>query len=180
MSLYSDYDLEKWARGGGVRPFDPDLLNPASIDLRLGSTIRTAKWWWSIPAMRPIAHKRKWEKWGDPQPMGHFTLWPGQFVLCDTLETLTIPNNAGGFLFLKSTPGRWGYEHSHSGDFDPGFHGTGTLEAYNFAPWPLELRPEMRFCQLVLIKLTRKPRYLYGKRGHYQGQSGPTPGWRAP
>lgn len=157
-----DYQLMDWARSGGVSPFDLDLINAASIDLRLGHTYRMAspKGWTSSFEI----------------PKEGLTLGSGAFVLLHTLEFTVIPNNMVALIWLKSTTGRRGLEHLHAGYGDPGFSGQWTLEIINHWPWPQTIFAEDRLVQLQLIK-TNVPHKTYANRGHYQGQVGATPPW---
>ena len=40
MSALVDYEIARWAQGGAVTPFDPALVNPASLNLRVGTTAK--------------------------------------------------------------------------------------------------------------------------------------------
>jgi dCTP deaminase len=144
-----------------VRPFEPANVNPASIDLRLGTSYRLAGR----------------ETWGDEQHMdaAGIVLQPGQFVLCSTLETVHIPPHACAALFSKSSTGRMGLEHLHAGWIDPGFRGQLTLELHNVAPWPVALVPGKRYLQMVVYDLVAPAVRDYSETGRYQNQTGATP-----
>lgn len=157
-----DYELDAWARNGGVSPFDEDLINAASIDLRIGHTYR-------------VPTQKGWSKSFRITENG-LTLEPNEFVLLHTHEVTTIPNNMVALIWLKSTTGRRGLEHLHAGYGDPGFKGQWTLEIINHWPWPQTIYAEERLIQLQLIK-ANTPKRTYGKRGHYQDQVGATPPW---
>jgi dCTP deaminase len=160
--IWGDRKIIDLASGGGVCPYQDELVNPASIDLRLGSHYRT-----------PLR-----DKWSDPKPVpkGGLRLANGGFILMHTLEYISMPDNAVGMLCLKSTTGRRGLEHLHAGYIDPGFCGQITLEITCHWPAGQILRAGDRFCQLVLAD-TSKVDNEYGIVGHYQGQMGPTPQW---
>ena len=40
MSSLIDRQITSWAQHGGLEPFDPALVNPASINLRVGPTAK--------------------------------------------------------------------------------------------------------------------------------------------
>jgi dCTP deaminase len=101
------------------------------------------------------------------------TLNPGELFLLDTVEIITMPENAVGWLALKSSMGRLGLEHLHAGFFDPGFTGTATLEMENRAPWPITLKRNQRIIQLALADVMA-PERSYRVTGRYNGQSVPT------
>lgn len=156
-------------------------IGPASIDLRLGPAIRVARWWWKNPLTRRLAWyacpQRRNDQafyWTPPRNFKTFTLWPGEFVLCHSLETTTIPDDAIALLFSKSSTGRKGLEHLHAGYGDPGFSGQWTWELHNVAHWPIELVAGAWLMQVAIIGMTDKPERLYAETGRYQGQTGPT------
>ncbi len=159
MTALPDFMIDKWAESGGVSPFDPALINPASIDLRWSGQWR-------------VAWRQGWsETIKDLKPL---TIAQHEFYLLDTLETVTIPTTLCGLLMLKSSLGRQGLEHCHAGFFDPGFSGTATLEVTNLAPWPLVIEKGQPIVQLVLFKMADVPKRDYRVTGRYGGQAGPT------
>lgn len=158
--FWSDRRIHQWAMGGGVRPLDGALINPASIDLRLG----------------PLYRVPQEDGWSEPReiPETGLELVDGDFVLMHTLEYVTMPDSAVGLLCLKSSTGRKGLEHLHAGYIDPGFRGEITLEVVCHWPYGRVVHVGERFCQLVLACVGAVDN-LYGAVGHYQGQVGPTP-----
>jgi deoxycytidine triphosphate deaminase len=153
----NDRKLREWASAGGVTPFDPDCINPASIDLRWSGRYKAA----GVGG------------WGSIQTEDRFIMLPGTLFLLDTIETVTIPEYVVGWLALKSSMGRKGLEHLHAGFFDPGFSGTATLEMENRAPWPIELVRGQRIIQLALADC-EIPLRTYQVTGRYNGQAEPT------
>ncbi len=135
--IYPDSMLTEWATGGGLRPFNPDLVNPGSVDLCWSGSFRRAR----KPAGDAIASAKGWK--GDYGDNVQFTdllvLMPGELYLLDTAEYIVIPDDTCGDVKLKSSLGRVGLEHLHAGWCDPGFSGTLTLEVTNMAPWPIEI-----------------------------------------
>jgi len=174
MSIWNDAALHAAALAGMVDPFDPALVNPASIDLRLGAQYRLPHPAWPANAWMNTSD---WPRWGDQQEMEPegIDLAPGQFILCCTLETVRIPPNACAQLFSKSSTGRIGLEHLHAGWIDPGFCGQLTLEFHNVAPWPIRLKPGQRLMQMVVESLTAPAVRDYSQTGRYQNQTGATP-----
>lgn len=179
MSLLSDRDIEKAMAAGqiGIAPFDRALLQPASIDVRLGDEFRV--------------FPRDWrDRHGviDPRveeptalvtvPAGvPFVLGPGQFVLGSTVETLSLDDSIAARYEGKSSIGRLGLlSHCTAAFVDPSFSGSITLELHNLMQRPLRLWPGMKIGQLCFFDLTSRARVPYGRAGnHYQGQRGPTP-----
>jgi deoxycytidine triphosphate deaminase len=159
----------------------PENVNPDSLDLCLGNQIRLPMWYWRNSITRGIAHliekarpgsTQMWEK--DTRVFDTYTLWPGQFVLCHSKETMQVPDDAVAMLFSKSSTGRTGLEHLHAGLGDSGFKGEWTWEFTNTAPWPITLVAGKRLMQVIFISMAKEPGMVYSKTGRYQGQSGPT------
>lgn len=157
-SIWPDWKIEQWAAAGGLEPYSTLCLNPASVDLR-----------WSGQA-KLATHSG----WHQLRQQRYLVLQPRQLVLLDTIEYVRMPTSAAGMLMLKSSMGRAGLEHLHAGYFDPGFHGTATLEVVNMAPWPVELELGQRIVQLVLLGMAGHPDHSYADTGRYNGQRGPT------
>lgn len=160
--IWSDNKIRAWLDGGGVTPAEPANINPASLDLRLGTHYRT-----------PTP-----DGWSEAQPIPEsgLVLKPGAFVLLSTLEYTCIPSEAVAFLYLKSSTGRKGLEHLHAGYGDPGFCGQWTLELINHWPYPRTVKTGERLFQVVLADC-HPVGVDYAVTGHYQGQTGPTVQW---
>ena len=150
--ILPDFKLKEWAFQGGVTPFDEECINPASIDLRVSTTLVT-------PLSGPV------EKIGDT-----IRIMPGSPFLFCTIEYLIMPNDCAGVVYLKSSLARQGLDHALAGFVDPGFCGQLTLELH--AHCPIVLTHGQRVIQLVLNRLESKPEIVYN--GKYQGQTGPT------
>lgn len=174
--IYNDELIERWASNGGVTPFDATLVNPASIDLRLGDHVcRLADYDGAIRYGSAIMGRM----WGYPDEFKRLTVYPGMAVLMASLETIAIPDNACAALYSKSTLGRCLIEHAHAGWIDPGFIGTVTFEFFHVGENPIVFEPGDRVVQLVLSALIAPARKPYSQAGRYQGQVLPTApkGW---
>lgn len=184
--ILNDRDLSFWGATGGVKPFDARLINPASMDLRLGNLIREPNPVWktfsAADLRRMIADEtiRSIPYWGDPIEFAEYWLMPQgkgtSFVLCHSLEFVNLPANMAAFLFSKSSSGRRGIEHLHAGFGDPAWHDAQwTWELHNVAEWPIPLVAGQPLMQQVLVRLTEPPLRTYAETGRYNGQAGPTP-----
>ena len=174
--IWNDVIIRMWAQNGGVTPFDDALVNPASIDLRLGNQIRVPQLKWTIGTDLPIGRNTPANVlWTEAEEFDRFVLKPGRFVLCHSLEYTTLPETASAQLISKSSTGRIGLEHLHSGWGDPGFNGQWTWEFHNSAPWPIELVAGEPYMQLVIMSMAAKPDRSYRVTGRYNGQTGATP-----
>ncbi|GAA1993420.1 dCTP deaminase [Amycolatopsis minnesotensis] len=178
--LLSDRDLRAQLDAGslGVEPFDPAMLQPSSIDVRLDRFFRVfdnTKYTHIDPKLQQDELTSMVEKEGEDP----FVLHPGEFVLGSTYELVTLPDDLAGRLEGKSSLGRLGLlTHSTAGFIDPGFSGHITLELSNVANLPITLWPGMKIGQLCLFRLTSAAEFPYGSSqagSRYQGQRGPTP-----
>jgi len=161
MGILADYEIVTLARRGLVTPYDPALVNPASLDVRLGENLLIELP--DTPALVPysIAGNTK-EK--------PFMLQPHEFVLAETLESFKVPNVVAGQLALKSSRAREGIEHLMAGYVDPGYCGRLTLELQNArCMHPVALWPGMRIGQIVFHKMSLLPNKDYSVTGRYQG-----------
>nr|WP_042184692.1 dCTP deaminase [Kibdelosporangium sp. MJ126-NF4]CEL15850.1 Deoxycytidine triphosphate deaminase [Kibdelosporangium sp. MJ126-NF4]CTQ93775.1 Deoxycytidine triphosphate deaminase (EC 3.5.4.13) [Kibdelosporangium sp. MJ126-NF4] len=178
--LLSDRDLTKELESGrlGLAPYDPAMLQPSSIDVRLDRFFRVfdnTKYTHIDPAQQQDELTSLVEQEGEDP----FVLHPGEFVLGSTYESVTLPDDLAGRLEGKSSLGRLGLlTHSTAGFIDPGFSGHITLELSNVANLPITLWPGMKIGQLCLLRLSSAAEFPYGSQkagSRYQGQRGPTP-----
>jgi dCTP deaminase len=153
--ILPDHQIKDWALGGGLSPFTPEHVNPASVDL-------TVAWHYAV-------------QHGDNGWLGqtadHILVIPGKAILATTIEYIKMPKWAAGVIYLKSSMARMGLDHSLAGFVDPGFEGELTMELH--AHRPLVLHAGQRVVQLVLYRMSAMPDRAYN--GRYQGQRGPTP-----
>lgn len=178
--LLSDGDIRAEIKAGrvGLAPYDEEMVQPSSVDVRLDRWFRVFenhKYAQIDPRLEQPDLTRLIEPEGD-EP---FVLHPGEFVLGSTYETVTLPVDIAGRLEGKSSLGRLGLlTHSTAGFIDPGFSGHVTLELSNVATLPILLYPGMKIGQLCLIRLSSPAEFPYGSSkvgSRYQGQRGPTP-----
>lgn len=178
--LLSDRDIRAEIAAGAlaIDPYEPMLVQPSSVDVRLDGLFRVfnnTRYTHIDPAQR----QDELTTLVEPEPSEPFVLHPGEFVLGSTLEVCTLPNDLAGRLEGKSSLGRLGLlTHSTAGFIDPGFSGHITLELSNVANLPITLWPGMKIGQLCLIRLSSPAEHPYGSASvgsKYQGQRGPTP-----
>lgn len=177
--LLSDRDLRAELDAGSVilEPYDPGMIQPASIDVRLDRGFRVFenhRYATIDPAREQEGLTRLIEAASD-EP---FVLHPGEFVLAATYERVTLPDYLAARLEGKSSLGRLGLvTHSTAGFIDPGFTGHITLELSNVATLPILLYPGMKIGQLCFFRLASPAEKPYGSGAdgsRYQGQRGPT------
>jgi dCTP deaminase len=177
--LLSDRDLltEIDNKRVAVEPFDVEMIQPSSIDVRLDRMFRVFENH-KYPHIDPSIEQADLTRLIEPEGDDPFILHPGEFVLGSTLEVVTLPDDLAGRLEGKSSLGRLGLlTHSTAGFIDPGFSGHITLELSNVATLPIKLFPGMKIGQLCLIRLSSPADHPYGSDKYgsrYQGQRGPT------
>ena len=178
--LLSDRDLRAEIDAGRVRlePYDPSLMQPSSVDLRLDRHFRRFANH-RYTHIDPATQQDDLTVPVEVEPDEAFVLHPGEFVLGSTYEVITLPDDIAGRLEGKSSLGRLGLlTHSTAGFIDPGFSGHVTLELSNVANLPITLWPGMKVGQLCLFRLSSPAEHPYGSPvygSRYQGQRGPTP-----
>lgn len=175
--LWVDRDIRHWAENGGIRPYEPKNINPASIDLRIGSpwiditypdTIHNKT---LVLYPRDSAYELFYRFIGKRLGKPHRTF----AALATTMEHVNFTDRMAGMIKLKTTPTRMGLGHPIADWIDPGFCGQLTMALHTFKP--ISLPVGLRIVQLVILD-TVTPDLPYSKTGHYQGQLGPTPAWK--
>ena len=163
MAILCDHEIHNLARRGLVSPFLPELVNPASLDVRLGEHLLVEEP--KVPALLPFSiagHTKE-------KP---FMLQPHEFVLAETMEEFDFPDCVAGQLALKSSRAREGIEHLLAGYIDPGYKGRLTLELQNARSLhAVPLWPGMRIAQIVFHKMSMLPGKSYSVTGRYQGDT---------
>ena len=177
--LLSDRDIraEVDARRIGLDPWNPEMVQPSSVDVRLDRYFRLFDNH-KYPFIDPADDQPDLTHLIEVDPNEAFILHPGEFALGATFEQVSLPDDVAARLEGKSSLGRLGLlTHSTAGFIDPGFSGHVTLELSNVATLPIKLWPGMKIGQLCFFQLSSPAEHPYGtqQRGsHYQGQRGPT------
>jgi dCTP deaminase len=178
--LLSDRDILDEIDAGRItmKPFDPAMVQPASIDVRLDRYFRVFenhRYPHIDPAQAQDDLTREVQAEGD-EP---FILHPGEFVLGSTYEEVSLPADLAARVEGKSSLGRLGLlTHATAGFVDPGFSGHVTLELANVATLPIKLYPGMKIGQFCFFRMSSASEHPYGSEKYgsrYQGQRGPTP-----
>jgi dCTP deaminase len=174
-SVLSDGTIRRLVREGRIRidPWEERLVQPASVDLRLGSSFRvfhnhriTA-----IDLREPPENLTEQVLAVEGAP---FVIHPGEFCLGRTEEWVELPDDVVARIEGKSSLGRLGLiVHATAGFIDPGWKGTLTLELSNLTRVPIKLYPGLLIAQLSFMGLDRAAERPYGSPdlgSHYQGQ----------
>jgi dCTP deaminase len=158
--ILCDTEIRALCAEGLVDPYDPALVNPASLDVRLGENVLVEVE--QSAAMQPLSLR------GYTQDRPFF-LPPKEFILAETIETFFLPSFLAGQFALKSSRARSGIEHLMAGYCDPGWQGSKlTLELQNARSMhPVALWPGMRIGQIVFHRMSASPAEDYSIVGHY-------------
>lgn len=187
-------EIVAWQHSGilQVDPWEPRNVNPASIDLRLGSKFAVYKKWVYCPQAeeRSVARGHMYanndyfidtKKSEDFEVMTFdipdkgIILRPHILYLMHTMERVYVREEAVPILDGKSSIGRLGIViHLTAGYGDIGFDGQYTLEVSVLHP--VRVYAGMRFCQMRFHR-TIGTNVDYKERGHYVGDDaeGPVP-----
>lgn len=158
-------------------PYDPGLVQPSSVDVRVDRKFRVFH-----NARHPYIDVRR--EMDDLTELvtvpgdEPFILHPGEFVLGQTLERVRLPNDLVARLEGKSSLGRLGLLiHSTAGFVDAGFEGNLTLELSNVANLPITIYYGMPIGQISFMRMDGPVETPYGSAeagSKYQGQAEPT------
>ena len=86
----------------------------------------------------------------------HMTIGPLNFLCFDTLETVDMPKNCGGLLYLKSTYSRRGLVLTTNSPVDPGYEGSLKIGLFNGGLEPVKLFGQGGFMQLVVHEMSEE------------------------
>jgi dCTP deaminase len=161
-----------------IDPYDEQLVQPSSVDVRVDNRFRVFQnsRYPYIDVRQPMEDLTELVETQGDEP---FILHPGEFVLGQTLERVTLPNDLVARLEGKSSLGRLGLLiHSTAGFVDSGFSGNLTLELSNVANLPITIYPGMPIGQMSFMRMDAPVERPYGSEetgSKYQGQAEPTP-----
>ena len=174
-SVLSDGTIRRLVEEGRIviDPWDPAMVQPASVDLRLGPSFQVFHNYRvsaiDLADLRDDLTEPVTVDEGEP-----FVIHPGEFVLGRTLEYVRMPDDIVSRIEGKSSLGRLGLiVHATAGFVDPGFEGTLTLEITNLTRVPIKLYAGRAIAQLSFMTLDRPAERPYGHPelgSHYQGQ----------
>lgn len=168
-----------------IDPYDPKLVGPNSVDLRLHETMKIYKgehgrpyWMWNESDFQgpqgghgvPLDLKKPFPTRDEQIPKSGYILVPNTLYLGRTIERIGskkfVPMVEG-----RSSCGRLGLQvHMTAGFCDTGFEGTITLEMT--VVHPVRIYPEVPICQVFFLRPEGQIR-LY--EGRYQGHVDATP-----
>ena len=172
-----DWQIRKAVQGQEiiVDPFDDSLINPHSMDFRLGESISFLKKNKLYPEIRPESkdsfNYSEINIKGTVHKPGSFTLQPRQFCIASMLENITLASHIMANVRGKSSLGRLGImQSSVAGLVDGGWSGILTIELFNYSNEEIVLTYGMKIGQLTFER-TDVPTNPYGVKGRYQNQT---------
>src|ERR1700739_2468432 len=175
VAALSDGTITRLVEEGRIRiaPWDPALVQPASVDLRLGDSFRV----FHNYRVSTIDLRYRLGKLAEGVVLPRddaCVIHPGEFCLGRPLEWVEWPDDIVARIEGKSSLGRLGLiVHATAGFCDPGWKGTLTLELNNLTRVPIKLYPGLEIAQLSFMTLDRPALRPYGSPelgSHYQGQ----------
>jgi len=178
-AVLSDGTIQQLVHEGRIRvePWEPELVQPASVDLRLGDSFRV----FHNHRASAIDLRKPPENLTEEVVVSaddSFVIHPGEFCLGRTLEWVELPDDIVARIEGKSSLGRLGLiVHATAGFCDPGWKGTLTLELNNLTRVPIKLYPGVLIAQLSFMALDAPARRPYGSPelgSHYLGQRAAT------
>lgn len=177
--MLSDVDIEKCIAQGEIRidPLDSEAIGPCSIDLCLDSVFRVYN-----PG-KPVDIRLKEALDKDTKVVdtkgNPFLILPGQFILGQTVERISLSAKYAALLEGKSSVARLGIIVHAAGLVNPGTGskkpGKLTLEIYCENLSPVLLYPGMQIVQIMFVPLSSPAKRSYDSRetSHYIGQDSP-------
>lgn len=174
--ILPDREIIRLCEAGMITPFDPELVNSASLDLRVGYKILML-----IDRDRYFLEKFNGDTTQADSQGNHFLeiklnegesfeVPPNGCVLVDSLETFNVPEDVAGQVVLKSSRGREFWQHIMAGFIDPGFNSSVlTMELINKSLQSKLLTPGFRIAQVIWYRMESKPEQSYQLRGRYNG-----------
>ncbi len=147
-----------------------DQIGPASVDIRLGSSIIIPKKTYvekqdvtDHSIVRQV-EKRLYDR-KTLKRKSKFLLHPNQLILGVTFEYLSLPFDTFAQIMSRSSWGRLGLVVATAAAVQPGYKGCLTLELVNLSESPIALYPGLSVGQLVFSDVPAK-----GKEVWYSGR----------
>lgn len=159
--ILCDWEILDLIEGSNmVERYHPRMINPASIDVRLGDRLQVEQRWSSELRTIDISGTTPWRP---------YLLRPGRFVLAETIELFNLPDHIAAQFVLKSSRAREGLQHLLAGWCDPGWHGSVlTMELKNVRRLhPVPIYRGMPIGQMKFERMSARPAASYAETGRY-------------
>ncbi len=154
-------------QGCVVSPDGEYLINPASINVRIGRTFLVPSHVYDGGIH--LGGKVEYDECRLPEEdsTAEFCLQAGEFALATTLERFDLPDDVAAYVQGRSSIGRAGLSVQNAGFVDPGFRGHITLELKNETRNAIYIRPGYPVAQMIFERTTYVAHPYNGK---YNGQ----------
>lgn len=178
MMILNDREITTLAHElGMIAPFAEGVARPGVISYGVtsfGYDMRVADEWARVERVGDVVIDPKnmldqWVHWMHP----YIELQPGEFVLCRSVETFTIPEDVLGVVVGKSTYARCGLIVNCT-PMEPGWSGQLTIELHNASRHAIKVYANEGIAQVMFFRGERPAITYADKRGKYQGQTGVT------
>ena len=143
MSVLVHYEIEALAREANlIRPFDPDSVEGASYDMKLGHQYVKGNRIESLTKESPT-----------------LVLAPGDFVVLRSLEVLRMPKNLIGHNGIMSPWAKLGLVSLFSPQIDPGFIGFLNVPVFNAGDTSISLNYGEKIFTVEFVRTNRPADY---------------------
>lgn len=155
VAVLADHEIQHAVAAGElvVDPFDPALVRPAALGLRLGHEAFTLESAGVVDTADASTYPQLRPRELDER--GRLRVEPGEVVLAPTLERIGLSERLAGLIDGTSSYARLGIGVVLSGQVSPGFGRTNpavlTLEIVNHLRHPVLLHPGTRIANLMLL-----------------------------
>ncbi|MEU8418880.1 dCTP deaminase [Amycolatopsis japonica] len=156
--ILTDRAIRRAHRSGEltITPFEPTLIRPAAISLRLGHEAFALESTGTVDIADRSTYPELRPK--EPDAEGRLCVEPGEVVLAPTLEKIGLSERLAGLVDGTSDYARLGISVVLCGQVSPGFGNEKgavlTLEIVNHLRHPVLLHPGARICNLMLFAST--------------------------
>jgi len=160
MYLSRDEILQLVREQGLIENFREENLQGAGVDFRIDRLYDITS-----PSALLVEEKRTPEVRELMPEQGRYTLKPGKYYLCTTVERVNMPSSLVAFMLQRSTLFRCGVT-LRTAVIDPGYRGVLTVGVKNEGSFEFVLERGARIAQVVFARLgAEAPLYC----GSYQG-----------
>ncbi|MBD3259329.1 dCTP deaminase [Candidatus Woesearchaeota archaeon] len=158
MAIFTKSEILNLVKLGKLKitPYNKSNVGPGSIDLTLSNKIREFKRVWETFDIKPDAD---YKKITNIKTIKKFhILRPKESVIAITKETITLPEDAAGWLYTRSRYARIGLMATPS-FVQPGSANKPVIELFNAGNRPLALYPDTKVIQMILETTVGEAKY---------------------
>lgn len=169
MGVLTDQEIVRAKESGEllVEPFEPSMVRPAAISLRLGHEAFSVESGGPVDVADRSSYPQLRPRQLDEQ--GRLRIEPGEVLLAPTLERVGLSDRMAGLVDGTSDYARLGIGVVLCHQVSPGFGADGgaviTLELVSHLRHTVLLRPGARICNLMLFRSSGSA-VPYGKMPH--------------